>query len=133
MCKINVLLISITNIMFFSNHFNHKDTLVATEIERMLDTFWGSYHTRVTLKEHDDHYKGLVSVAGFDKSDIKLTIKDKKLSLTAVSKQFGSVGKIITLPVDADESSVNAKLKNGILSITINKKEESRGKDIKIS
>ncbi|HBG35792.1 MAG TPA: molecular chaperone Hsp20, partial [Treponema sp.] len=38
-----------------------------------------------------------------------------------------------TLPKDIDENAVSAQFKNGLLTITVNRKEEAQAKTIKIS
>lgn len=47
---------------------------------------------------------------------------------------YGFLGRItqVLLPKDSDENSVSAKLKNGVLNVSIQKKKECKAKEIKV-
>lgn len=88
-----------------------------------------------------------VELPGVNKEDIDLTITDDRLVIKGEIKKpegvseedyilnersYGTFSRTVNLPVDVDKSSVKANFKNGLLEITILKKEEAKPKEIKI-
>lgn len=84
---------------------------------------------------------------GMTKDHIDLTINDGSLTLKGEVKKeeevkeedyysrersYGSFTRILTLPAAVDESKAKAKFKDGILEITLPKKEEAKPKEIKV-
>lgn len=88
------------------------------------------------IKEVDGKYEISANMAGFDKDDIKVELKDGYLTLKAEkqdkeeekdkyylkeSKSF--VQRSFYVGNDFDEKDFNAKFENGILKLEFNKKE----------
>ena len=87
---------------------------------------------------------------GFNKEDIDVALENGTLTLSAQKKeekeQKGKEHDYLlherrcqrfvrsfTLPPTVDEQHVDAKLNNGVLEITLNKKEEAKPKKIQVS
>ena len=84
---------------------------------------------------------------GMTKDHIDLTINDGSLTLKGEVKKeeevkeedyysrersYGSFTRIIVLPAEVDKAKAKATFKNGILEITLPKKEEAKPKEIKV-
>ena len=97
----------------------------------------------VNIKENDKNYEVEVAVPGFDKKDFTITVENGLLTVSAekreekekkddnyTRREFGytSFSRSFTLPQNIREEDVNAKYADGILRLTIPKKEEAGGK-----
>lgn len=84
---------------------------------------------------------------GVAKEDIDLTITKDSLTLKgevkkeeevkeenyyACERSYGSFARTIALPVEVDSEKAKASFKNGVLEVTLSKKEEAKPKEIKI-
>jgi len=93
----------------------------------------------VDIGESKQDYTIKVEVPGVDEKDIDLTLADGTLLVRGekryekedqdkhyhrVERSYGAFQRIISLPADADESQVEAKFKNGLLTVTIPKNPE---------
>ncbi|MDI9387117.1 MAG: Hsp20 family protein, partial [Spirochaetota bacterium] len=75
-------------------------------------------------KEVKEPKKDLVKARDEQKDEAKWLIRERKTY--SFTRRF-------TLPKDIDENAVSAQFKNGLLTITLNRKEEAQAKTIKIS
>lgn len=90
----------------------------------------------VDIGEGKKDYTIRVEIPGVDEKDIDLTIADGTLLIRGekryekedqdkqyhrVERSYGAFQRMISLPEDADESKVEAKFKNGLLTVTIPK------------
>jgi HSP20 family protein len=62
----------------------------------------------------------------------KLENEEKKENFHRIERQYGRFTRSFTLPSVVDPESVNADFENGVLKITIAKREETKPKQIKI-
>jgi HSP20 family protein len=104
----------------------------------------------VNIKDKGKKYELSIAVPGMDKSDIKIQVEDNCLILTSekqyekeesegiwMRREFGyaSFQRMFELPADADANEIEAKLKDGILKIsigkTLNKENEAKYIDVK--
>jgi HSP20 family protein len=116
----------------------------------------------VDVREDQDHIYVEAELPGFRKEDVDITLENQTLTIAAVRSEErregngkkesagnggGSAAKgdfllnerrytrflrSFTLPPTVDEQSVNAKLTDGILTITLNKREESKPRKIQV-
>lgn len=112
--------------------------------------FEGDWSPRLDLFENDDAYYVKVDVPGMDAKDIDLNVTNDVLTIKGARKagsgdrregeryqreerMYGSFHRTLPMrtPVDADH--VDAKLKNGVLYITLPKREETKPKKINVS
>jgi len=104
----------------------------------------------VDVREDADHFYVEAELPGFSKDDVDITLENQMLTIAAERKsdkeQKNQKGELLlherrynrflrsfTLPPTVDEQSVNAKLDNGILTITLNKREETKPRRIQVS
>ncbi|KAK9690386.1 hypothetical protein RND81_09G123900 [Saponaria officinalis] len=96
------------------------------------------------FKETNNSYKLRYDVPGLTHDDIKVTINDGVLKIRGERKveegdetedeywmSYGSYNSALVLPDDAKQDEVKAELKDGVLTITIPKSNETHGKDVK--
>lgn len=98
------------------------------------------------LLERSDGFTVYVDLPGVDKKDLELNVEHNVLSLkgekkeTKVGKGFfrkenwtGTFRRTISLPQAADPEKVQAELKDGVLTVTIGKREELKPRQIAVS
>ncbi len=95
---------------------------------------------KVDIKEHDDRYEMDVELPGYAKEDVTASLKDGYLTIAAEhtdnkeekdengkylrrERFYGSSQRSFYVGEDVTEEDINAKFTNGILSLTIPKKE----------
>lgn len=144
--------------LFLKNRENEVEALdefdrVQRELMRFFD-FGGenaglydrSVAPAVDLVETADGYELLVDLPGVDKKDLELSVENNVLSLKgekkgdAAGKGFfrretwqGSFRRTISLPPAADPERVRAELKDGVLSVSIGKREELKPRQIAVN
>lgn len=105
----------------------------------------------VNISETNNDFKIDVAVPGLTKEDFKIEIDNDVLSITGERKEetkdentrytrrefsYGAFKRSFNLPETAEGEGINAHFENGILAITIPKKDEAKRKptkEIKIS
>ncbi len=129
---------------FFNNVLNSEF------INQPLSKFQNINYPKVDIKEFDNRYVLKFELAGMDKKDIKLSIKNTTLVLEGnrkINKEdksnnyirheifMGSFKRIIQLPDNIMIDNATNKFDNGILTITIPKKKitKSNYKILKIN
>lgn len=118
--------------------------------------FTSNFNTGITLpkvniKETADAFMVEMAVPGLKKSDFHIDIDNQVLSISTEMKEekeqkeenytrrefgYSSFKRTFTLPESVDDSKIDARYKDGILSIMLPKKEEAKQKPartIKIS
>jgi len=102
----------------------------------------------VDIFEADDAIVVRAEIPGVEKDQVGVEVKDGILTLRGerkferdvkeesyhrIERSYGSFQRSFTLPVSVDPDKVRASLKNGVLEVTLAKKEQARPKQIKIS
>lgn len=105
----------------------------------------------VNIAETQDQFRLELSVPGMKKDDFKVDIEDGILTISSEKEEerientkeykrkefsYSSFSRSFTLPDNADENNINAKYDNGMLQVSINKKEVTVSKpkkQIKVS
>lgn len=98
------------------------------------------YIPATNVKETDKQFELEVAAPGFDKQDFKVEIEKGVLRISAEKKQeskkndkdytrqefsYSSFSRAFVLPDTADENQINAGYKDGVLTLTIPKKENA--------
>lgn len=102
----------------------------------------------VNIKENADAFKVEVAAPGFEKGDFKLELNRDLLTIYSEKKienetkegeqftkrefSYQSFSRSFTLPNTADGERIQASYDNGILNITIPKKEEAKPKPSRV-
>ena len=103
---------------------------------------------KVDVKETDGGYTVQAEVPGVPKEDIHVSIDGNVVSLRAEGRQhdqktegekvlraeryFGSVARSFQLPVDVDAAQAKAKYDNGVLTLTLPKKQGGNAQRLSI-
>ncbi len=105
---------------------------------------------KVDIAEESKHYTITVEVPGVEEKDIDVTIADGTLTIRGekrheqenrdrqyhrVERSYGAFQRVISLPNDSNEDAVEAKFKNGILTMTVPKNPgaKSAGRKVPIT
>jgi len=97
-----------------------------------------------------DHFYVEAELPGFKKDDLDITLENQQLTIAAVRKEeqeqkndkgefllherrYNRFLRSFTLPPTVDDQTVNAKLNDGVLVITLNKREETKPRKITVS
>jgi HSP20 family protein len=103
---------------------------------------------KVDVAEQNGAYKVTAELPGVKKEDIQVSIDGSQVTLGAEVKQekdanqdgrvlhservFGKVVRSFTLPQEVDESKAEAKFRDGVLELTLPKKQAAQRKQISI-
>lgn len=100
------------------------------------------------ITEHEDNFQILANLPGLKKDNVKISVHDNQLMIEAVcdekkeekkgtvyrcERYSGSYRRNLMLPENADINKISAKMDDGVLDLTIPKKEPSPKKDIVIN
>ncbi len=121
------------------------DSELATADENLDEQVWTP---RVNISENDNEYVLELDVPGIKKEDIKISLKENRLMIEGERKYkkekedrnwvrreafYGKFQRSFLLPNDVDSGKTDAKFKDGVLTITLAKREESKPREISIS
>lgn len=94
---------------------------------------------RSRVEDTGSDYTFTIEVPGFTEEEINIEVRDRNLEIVAEHKEKSdgkyfhqSVHRAWSLPRGVNEDSINATLKNGILSIAVPKKEIPEPKKIQV-
>ncbi|GMQ27063.1 Hsp20/alpha crystallin family protein [Algoriphagus sp. oki45] len=126
---------------------NQLDPQLPVTFSGMLDRFFNDsfgsalrqFNPAVDIAEDEKSYEIHVAVPGVKKQDFKIDLLDGKLTISgerkmeekkegknfhSVQTQFGSFVKSFFIPEDVKENEVEASYEDGLLKITLPKKEK---------
>jgi HSP20 family protein len=102
----------------------------------------------VDVREDADHIFVEAELPGFRKEDVDVTLENNTLTISAERKEekkpqdkgdlllherrYTRFQRSFTLPPTVDEQSCNAKLSDGVLMITLNKREETKPRKVQV-
>jgi len=103
----------------------------------------------VDIREDADHLYIEADLPGFNKDEVNVMLENQTLTISAEHKdekreqkkgdwllnerRYSRFLRSFTLPPTVDDSKVDARLENGVLKITLNKKEETKPRKIQVS
>ncbi|MFN3531077.1 MAG: Hsp20/alpha crystallin family protein [Candidatus Brocadia sp.] len=130
-----------------------------SEINRMFDRFFrgwelpefgvetGAWMPPIDLSETADKVTVKAEIPGIDPKEVDISIQGNTLRIKGEKKEekeekgenyyrmercYGSFSRSIDLPTSVDPNKVTAEYKNGVLEITMQKKEEVKPKQIPV-
>lgn len=124
------------------------DTFRSLSISDREEMETGNWTPSVDVVENNDNYLVKADIPGVKKDDLKVDVKNGTLVIKGEKKQeekvekdnyirversYGNFIRSFTLPTNVDSSKINAKFTDGVLEITIPKKEEAKPKEVKIN
>jgi len=132
-----------------------------TEFDTMLGRLFGSRLIAsdggylapfgVDVREDADHLYVEADMPGYKKEEVDINIENQMLTISAEHKsqteqktekkgawllrerRYSRFQRSFTLPTTVDPQSVSAKLNDGVLTITLNKREETKPRRITVS
>ena len=103
---------------------------------------------KMDVKETEQGYVVQAEIPGVKKEDIQVTVEGNQVTIAAETRRdteqkegervvrserfYGNLYRSFTLPVDLDESSSSAKYENGVLELTLARKQNQAGRKIAI-
>jgi HSP20 family protein len=103
----------------------------------------------VDVREDSDHIYVEAELPGYTKEDVDITLENSTLTIAAQrnseqknekqgdyllnERRYARFLRSFTLPPTVDDQSVQANLKDGVLTITLNKREETKPRKVKVS
>ncbi len=111
----------------------------------------GMLKPALDIQETDKQYRITLEVPGVEEKDIQITLNEDVLVVRGekrqeqekkeggfhrVERSYGSFQRALNLPGDASQDSIKADFKNGVLTITMDKREASvpkQGRSIPIN
>lgn len=104
---------------------------------------------QMDVYENDNAYLVSIAVPGVRKEDIGVSIYQNQVTVTAEARQekqagdeakplllergYGKVSRTLTLPVEVDENSAEARSENGVLTLVLPKRADSGAKKLTIN
>jgi len=136
----------------------HPLASLQDEVNRLFDTVWQGdldvarifyrdWVPALDVAETDDAVVVKAEVPGIDPKDIEvtltgglLTIKGEKRQeaeesderLHRVERSYGSFTRTVDIPEEVDPDAIRAECKDGVLTVTLPKKPEAKGRQIEI-
>ena len=108
----------------------------------------GMWMPAVDIYENNDSVVVKAELPGVEKDQISVEVKDGILSLRGerklekevkeesyhrIERSYGSFQRSFSLPVSVDQDKVTAHYRNGVLEVTLPKKEKAKPKQIQVS
>lgn len=108
----------------------------------LLPQWQGVLRPSLDIQETDKQYHITIEVPGVEEKDIQLTLDDDVLWVRGekrqeaerkdgqyhfVERSYGSFQRALNLPADANQDAIKASFKNGVLTITLDKREQPAG------
>ena len=99
------------------------------------------------INEDDDRYVVTVELAGAKKKDVTVEVHDNVLTISGekrhereekneqrryVERSYGSFSRSFSLPANADPDRIEARIEDGVLTVQIAKREETKPKTISV-
>ncbi len=123
-----------------------------SEFEKGFNIEFGDFSPRVDISEDDKNYYITAELPGLTKEDVKVSInddnyliikgekkrefkteeKDEDRNYIRVERNYGMFTRSFLLPDNLKNDSINAKFENGVLSITLEKVEPAKPKEVEI-
>jgi HSP20 family molecular chaperone IbpA len=125
--------------------------MYTANIKNLLDLFeselpstWTSTNYKTSIPEYDvktledGKFELTLNVLGHDPKNIKLEATEDKISIKSTKEEGSSslikdINTSFSLGKDYDGTKTEAKFQNGLLIITIDKRNERKAKSVKIS
>ncbi len=129
----------------------------AREFDTMLSRWFGNRQSEggslapygVDVREDQDHLYVEAELPGFKKDEVEITLENQTLSIMAErrsekndekkgdlllhERRYSRFHRSFTLPSTVSDQKVNAKLADGVLTITLDKREETKPRKIQVS
>lgn len=117
------------------------------EFDKWANEAEGTWHPSVDISENENAFVLKAELPGVNREDINIDINHKTLTLKGekkfeektekenyvrVERSYGSFSRTFALSDKVDTENVKASYKDGVLEVTLPKKEEAKPKEIKV-
>ena len=128
----------------------HGNSLLADlfDNDRFFASPWlsGRNMPAVNIKENERNYEVELALPGYDKKDFEISVDNGVLTVSGERSEetekkednytrrefgFSSFSRSFNLPTNINEENIDAKYADGVLKLTIAKRQESNGKSRK--
>lgn len=107
----------------------------------------GATSMRLDVAESDNEITVTAELPGVEPNDVEISVEGRELVVRGekkeekqedakgyryVERQFGSFERVVQLPASADAERVDAKFKNGVLTVTIAKRADAKPRRIEV-
>jgi len=119
----------------------------------ILGLYEGDWSPKLDVFENEDAYFVKVDIPGIDQQDIQLSVSNNVLTLKGRREQksgeeegkkkgkryqreerfYGTFHRTVPFPMPVDADNIDAKLKDGVLYVTLPKREETKPKKIRVN
>jgi HSP20 family protein len=119
----------------------------------LLGLYEGDWSPKIDVFENDDAYFVKVDIPGIDQKDIQLSVSNNVLTLKGKREQksgeeegkkkgkryqreerfYGTFHRTVPFPMPVEADNIDAKLKDGVLYVTLPKREETKPKKITVN
>lgn len=128
---------------------------LSRDFDRMFRSYYGDSEVpsvlapyAVDVREDDDHYYVDAELPGFNKDQVDITLENGVLTIHAerqedtqnkkgeplhTERRWTRFERSFTLPTAVNENAVRAELCNGVLTVTLDKREEVKPRKIQIT
>ena len=111
------------------------------------DSMCGTWVPSVNILERESAVEITVEMPGIEAKEVEITVEDGVLSIKGdrlfeeavdgetyhrVESNFGAFERRFTVPTSVDSSKIEAKFKNGVMTLTLPKREESKPRTVKV-
>ncbi len=111
------------------------------------DLVTGAWSPAVDIHETDENYVVSADLPGLNKDDIQINVEDNTLTIKGekkfeekvprdkyirVERHYGTFVRSFSLPQNVDSTQIKATFKDGILELTLPKREEAKPKRIAV-
>ena len=120
----------------------------ATDDDRAMTAFWSNLGgPAVDIEDRDNEVIVSAELPGLDKKDFDVEVEADRLILRGEKKaskekkegnyfysetSYGSFHRVIPLPAEVDRDKADATYKHGVLTVTLPKTEEAKGRRIAV-
>jgi len=117
------------------------------DFDKLANEAEGTWHPSVDISENENAFVLKAELPGVNREDINIDINHKTLTLKGekkfeektekenyvrVERSYGSFSRTFALSDKVDTENVKASYKDGVLEVTLPKKEEAKPKEIKV-
>lgn len=130
--------------------FDRMNRQFEQSAEGMDSGMWGMKSMSVDIEDREDEFVVTADLPGFDKEDMSVKLADNQLKIKAEREEHveegeegeyirrersqRSTSRSVSLPEPVDEEGVEARYKNGVLTVTLQKVHAaSESRDIEIN
>ncbi len=123
---------------------------MVNEFEKGFSFEYGGFAPRIDISEDDKNLFINAELAGLKKEDVKVKINDEGVlcisgekkrdekfqsennTLIRIERSYGAFNRSFMLPENINKDSIKAKFDNGVLEISLEKKEPEAPKEVQI-